>query len=112
MKICVFGAGAIGGLVAVRLAQVSGLAISVVARGAQLAAMREHGLRLHSPAGDLQARVQATDRAEELGVQDVVYALLELRVKVCTKRRRVRSEYRQIPCPARCAPNRRCPLAA
>lgn len=62
MKICVFGAGATGGLVAVRLAQVSGLAISVVARGAQLAAMREHGLRLHSPAGELQARVQATNR--------------------------------------------------
>ena len=77
MKICVFGAGATGGLVAVRLAQVSGLAISVVARGAQLAAMREHGLRLHSPAGELQSRVQATNRAEELGVQDVVFIALK-----------------------------------
>ena len=45
MKICVFGAGAIGGLMGVQLAR-AGADVSFVARGAHLAAMREHGARL------------------------------------------------------------------
>lgn len=77
MRICVFGAGAIGGLVAARLAQVDGLRVSVVARGEQLAAIRERGLRIHSPAGDLHARVTATSDAVELGEQDVVFVALK-----------------------------------
>jgi len=47
MKIAVFGAGAIGGLLAVRLHQ-AGAQVSVVARGPHLAAMRERGLTLQS----------------------------------------------------------------
>ena len=45
MKICVFGAGAIGGYLAVRLAN-AGEEVSVVARGPHLAAMSENGLNL------------------------------------------------------------------
>ena len=47
MRIAVFGAGAIGGLIAARLAA-AGQEVTVVARGPHLAAMREHGLRLIS----------------------------------------------------------------
>ncbi len=77
MRICIFGAGAMGGFVAARLAQVPGLSVSVVARGEQLAAIRANGLRVESPAGDVQARVTATDRAEELGPQDAVFIALK-----------------------------------
>lgn len=77
MRICIFGAGAIGGFVAAHLAQVDGVEVSVVARGAHLAAIREHGLRVHSPKGELAARVRATDRAEDLGPQDIVFIALK-----------------------------------
>lgn len=46
MKICIFGAGAIGGYLAVGLARVPGVEASVIARGAHLAAIRENGLTL------------------------------------------------------------------
>ncbi|HRH85245.1 MAG TPA: 2-dehydropantoate 2-reductase [Rubrivivax sp.] len=77
MRICVFGAGAIGGFVAGRLAQVPGLELSVVARGAHLAAIRTHGLRLQTPQGETIARVRATDIPEELGWQDIVFVALK-----------------------------------
>ncbi len=72
MKICVVGAGAIGGLLAVKLAH-SGHEVSVVVRGANLSAVRAHGMRLRLQDGsELCARVQASDRIAELGAQDVV----------------------------------------
>lgn len=77
MKVCIFGAGAIGGFVAAHLARIDGLQVSVVARGAHLQAIREHGLRVRSPQGELVARPLATDRAEELGPQDVVFIALK-----------------------------------
>jgi 2-dehydropantoate 2-reductase len=73
-RICIFGAGAIGGFVAAHLARVDGV---VVARGAHLAAIRERGLRVVSPQGEVAARVQATDRAEDLGPQDIVFIALK-----------------------------------
>lgn len=71
MKICIFGAGAIGGMLAVRLA-LAGHAVSVIARGAQLAAIRERGLTLLS--GDQRDTVMlaASDQAADLGPQDHV----------------------------------------
>jgi ketopantoate reductase len=45
MKICIYGAGAIGGYLGVQFAR-TGADVSLVARGAHLAAMREHGLKL------------------------------------------------------------------
>jgi len=77
MRICIFGAGAIGGFVAAHLAQVSGLEVSVVARGEHLAAIRARGLRVRSPSGELHAQVRATDRPEELGPQDLVFIALK-----------------------------------
>lgn len=77
MKICVFGAGAIGGFVAARLAQVDGVEVSVVARGAHLEAIRANGLRVVSQAGELHARVRAAADAAELGAQDVVFIALK-----------------------------------
>jgi 2-dehydropantoate 2-reductase len=77
LRICIFGAGAIGSFVAAHLAQVSGLAVSVVARGAHLAAIRARGLRIVSPQGEVRARVHASDRAQDLGPQDVVFIALK-----------------------------------
>lgn len=76
MKICIYGAGAIGGYLGVQLAQ-AGADVSLVARGAHLAAMKANGLRLLI--GD-DARVvhpRCTDTPAELGVQDVVIICLK-----------------------------------
>lgn len=71
MKICVFGAGAIGGLAAAWLAR-SGQEVSVVARGAHLTAIREHGLRIESERGPFAAKVRAESDPARLGPQDYV----------------------------------------
>lgn len=71
MKVCVFGAGAIGGHCAVRLVK-GGADVSVVARGAHLAAMRQHGLRMNAPDEQMTVRLRATDVPADLGPQDVV----------------------------------------
>ena len=72
MKLCVFGAGAIGGHLAARLAA-AGHEVSVVARGANLAGIRERGLSLHSGAEVVRGPVRASDRTEGLGAQDAVF---------------------------------------
>ena len=71
MKICIYGAGAIGGWIGARLAAI-GERVSVVARGASLATLQTHGLRLQQAGGLLQVPVQAADNAAALGVQDLV----------------------------------------
>ena len=72
MKICIFGAGAVGGHMAVRLAHGGG-ALSVVMRGANLETARRDGLELRCNDGQtLRAKVPATDRPADLGPQDVV----------------------------------------
>ena len=71
MRICVFGAGAIGGHIAARLAK-GGAEVGVVARGAQLAAIRERGLTVRAPDGDLHCRPAAAEDPAELGPQDAV----------------------------------------
>jgi 2-dehydropantoate 2-reductase len=71
MKICVIGAGAIGGWMAARLAQ-AGEAVSVLARGETLAAIRENGLTLIDGDTATHAHVSASDRAVALGPQDLV----------------------------------------
>ncbi|MCB2050467.1 MAG: 2-dehydropantoate 2-reductase [Novosphingobium sp.] len=77
MKICIYGAGAIGGFIAARLSQVDGVDISVVARGANLEAIKADGLHLVSPAGDIRAHVRASDDPGELGIQDYVFLTLK-----------------------------------
>ena len=76
MRICVVGAGSIGGVIASGLARVaatSGLEITVLARGATLRAITGDGLRVAAPDGTVTAvKVAASDSAADLGVQDVV----------------------------------------
>ena len=72
MRICVVGAGAIGGLLAARLAQ-AGEDVSVIARGPHLAAIRANGLTLIEEDGSrFSAPVKATQQLTEPGPQDVV----------------------------------------
>ena len=72
MRICIVGAGAIGGLLGVKLAQ-AGEDVTLIARGPHLAAIREHGMRLIQEDGsDIVVRPMATDRIAEAGVQDLV----------------------------------------
>ena len=71
MKICIFGAGAIGGYIGTKLA-LSGTEVSFVARGPNLAAIKDRGVKLISEGQTLQARPYATDRPKELGPQDYV----------------------------------------
>jgi len=77
MKICIFGAGAIGGFLAVRLAGTDA-EISVVARGPHLAAMQKNGLTLIEEDGTTTtAPVRATADPAELGPQDYVFITLK-----------------------------------
>ncbi|MDP1964633.1 MAG: 2-dehydropantoate 2-reductase N-terminal domain-containing protein, partial [Reyranella sp.] len=68
MRICVFGAGAIGGNFAARLAE-AGNEVSVVARGAHLDAIRARGLTLLTGDRKIVAPVRASDRPADLGPQ-------------------------------------------
>jgi 2-dehydropantoate 2-reductase len=70
-KVTVFGAGAIGGYLAARLAA-AGHDVSVVGRGPHLRAIRERGLVLDDRGETRTVRLRATDRAEELGPQELV----------------------------------------
>lgn len=71
MKICVYGAGAIGGLMAAWLAR-SGHDVSVVARGAQLDAIRSSGVRVQSKGKTEAFKVKAESDPARLGPQDYV----------------------------------------
>ncbi|VVJ21583.1 Uncharacterised protein [Amycolatopsis camponoti] len=76
MKICVYGAGAVGGHLAGRLA--AGEAeVSLIARGGQLAAIRRDGLRVETRTGTLLSHPVTTDRPGELEPQDVVIAAVK-----------------------------------
>ncbi|MBD1601337.1 ketopantoate reductase family protein [Pseudomonas typographi] len=76
LRVCVAGAGAIGCTLAARLAA-SGQPVSLLARGAALAAINEHGLRLADLDGEHQVMVRASDSPAALGEQDVLF--------LCTK---------------------------
>ena len=70
MKVAIYGAGAIGGWMGVRLAQ-AGCEVSVVARGATLEALQMHGLRLESTE-TVSVPVRSSGNPADLGVQDLV----------------------------------------
>lgn len=76
MKVCVFGAGAIGGYIAASLAA-AGAQISLVARGPHLAAIQSGGLRLRRDGQEKSYRIKATDDPRELGEQDYVIVALK-----------------------------------
>jgi 2-dehydropantoate 2-reductase len=76
MRICVFGAGAVGGHLAAKLAA-NGHEVSVIARGAHLEAMRERGIKLIHGKDTIHGRVRAAGRSDQLGVQDFVFVTLK-----------------------------------
>ncbi|HWI28555.1 MAG TPA: 2-dehydropantoate 2-reductase [Stellaceae bacterium] len=76
MKICVYGAGAIGGYLGVLLKQ-GGADVSVIARGAHLEAIRRNGLKLVLGDDQKVARLPATSDPAELGPQDYVIIALK-----------------------------------
>lgn len=76
MKICIVGAGAIGGFVAALMAE-GGHDVSVVARGAHLDAIRQDGLRLDVDGKRVVAAVQASDNPADLGEQDYIFVALK-----------------------------------
>ncbi|HSV58422.1 MAG TPA: 2-dehydropantoate 2-reductase [Variovorax sp.] len=72
MKVCIYGAGAIGGWIGVKLAQ-AGCDLSVVARGATLQALQQGGLHLQSQDGEaISVKVRASASPADFGVQDLV----------------------------------------
>jgi 2-dehydropantoate 2-reductase len=78
MKVTVFGTGGVGGYFGARLAQ-AGCDVGFVARGAQLRALRESGLRVESTLGDaVLTSVRASDAPGELGVPDVALVCVKL----------------------------------
>lgn len=76
MKICIFGAGAIGGYMGAKLAE-AGADVSLVARGPHLAAMQANGLTLVDENGTNNFSVNASDDAAQLGEQDYVIVTLK-----------------------------------
>src|SRR5690242_17332887 len=76
MKVAIFGAGAIGGLLAARLAG-AGADVTVIARGPHLAAMHANGLKLISGGDTIVVNPRCLADAEEAGVQDYVIVTLK-----------------------------------
>ncbi|MGL6108884.1 MAG: 2-dehydropantoate 2-reductase, partial [Rubrivivax sp.] len=88
MKVCIYGAGAIGGFIGTHLAAAGECRVSAVARGATLRALREHGWRLRQGAELIAAPATASDDPRELGPMDLVViavkgpALLEVAQRI------------------------------
>ncbi|MBM3558784.1 MAG: 2-dehydropantoate 2-reductase [Alphaproteobacteria bacterium] len=76
MRICIVGAGAIGGFLGVRLA-VAGHDVSLIARGAHLAAIRAHGVHLVMSGATTVVSLAASDNPADLGRQDYVILTLK-----------------------------------
>ncbi|MBT6122881.1 MAG: 2-dehydropantoate 2-reductase [Candidatus Puniceispirillum sp.] len=76
MKICIFGAGAIGGYLGAKLAA-NGTDVSLVARGPHLDAMRNNGLRLIEETGETNVSVNAASDPADLGEQDYLVITLK-----------------------------------
>lgn len=76
MKICVYGAGAIGGHLAARLHK-GGAEVSVIARGAHLNAIRANGLTVHAVDGTHHAPVRASDNPADPGEQDAIFVTVK-----------------------------------
>ena len=76
MRICIFGAGAVGSHLALRLAR-AGNEVSCVMRGPNLAAVRQAGLTLRVGGEEYKAAVKASDDPADLGRQDVVISTLK-----------------------------------
>ena len=73
MKVCIVGAGAIGGFLGARIAAKCDVQVTTLARGETLAALQQHGWRLRMGDELTRAPVTASDDAANLGVQDVIF---------------------------------------
>jgi 2-dehydropantoate 2-reductase len=71
MKVCIYGAGAVGGFMGAQLSR-AGFEVSAVARGATLEALRRHGFRVLGAAEEFSAPVSVSDRPADLGQQDLL----------------------------------------
>jgi len=76
MKVAIFGAGAIGGFLGVKLAQ-AGADVTFIARGPHLAAMRANGVTLRSGEDSVTVRPRCLDDAAAAGMQDYVIVTLK-----------------------------------
>ena len=76
MKICIYGAGAIGGFLGAELA-LAGCDVTLIARGPHLAAMQEHGLKLIRDGAERTASVRAFENPADAGPQDYVIVTLK-----------------------------------
>ena len=76
MKICIFGAGAIGGFLGLKLSQ-AGADVSLVARGPHLAAIQSHGLMLIEDEKEHHANIRSSENPEDIGEQDYVILTLK-----------------------------------
>jgi 2-dehydropantoate 2-reductase len=76
MKLCIYGAGAIGGYLGVQCAA-AGADVSLVARGPHLAAMQKNGLKLRIAGEDRVAHLRCTDDPSQLGPQDFIIICLK-----------------------------------
>lgn len=76
MRVCIYGAGAIGGYLGAELA-LAGADVTLIARGAHLAAMQAHGVRLLIGGAEKVAHPRCTDDPAEVGEQDYVIITLK-----------------------------------
>jgi 2-dehydropantoate 2-reductase len=76
MKLCIFGAGAMGGWIGGLLAR-QGVDVTLIARGPHLAAMKGHGLTVRMNGEEFVTHPKVTDSAEEAGPQDYVFISLK-----------------------------------
>ena len=76
MKVCIYGAGAIGGLIGAHLAR-TGEEVTLIARGPHLAAIRKNGLRVTGHSGDVTVKPRAVEDPAEAGPQDYVIVALK-----------------------------------
>jgi 2-dehydropantoate 2-reductase len=80
MKVCIVGVGAIGGFIGARLAAAQKSDISAIAVGPTLDVMREHGWRLHQDGALIQRPARVSDKASDLGKQDLVVVAVKAQV--------------------------------
>jgi 2-dehydropantoate 2-reductase len=75
-RVCIFGAGAIGGYMGAMMAD-AGMDVSLVARGPHLAAIKENGLKLRKDGQEIVTHPKAVQNPADLGPQDYVIITLK-----------------------------------
>lgn len=77
MRVCIFGAGAIGGLVGAHLTRATEAEVGLIARGPHLAAMQQQGITVKDESGEWSVPVRASDNPADFGPQDYVFIALK-----------------------------------